>query len=410
MSNERYHWNNKTEVFLVQCQKKNGELSLNKKHAWVFARLLIIIVVVLSLLWFTGWLFTISYPFWIAALLVWMFYPLIRFFKKKAHLPNSLAVLVTLLLGLSTLAGAITGIVFLIIFGVRRISDFVPQWIQTTSYQMQQFFNDSIFPIWQKITGAMDSLTPEQQATLQDGIATVGTRLADSLADIGQRLADGLAQTLIIVPTFLIVFLFIFIAFYFIGKDWESLFQKIYQATPAPVLKKAKAFKTMFQFRVIGFVQAQLILMLIASVIVLIGLSILRVEYALTIAMIIGIAEILPYLGSGTILIPWFLYMFFTGNISMGISLAIVYGVTVGIRQSIEPKILSSSMNLNALAVLVSLFIGFQIFGVIGVFLGPLILVILVIFKDIGVAHELLIFIRNGFKNEDPSNKIYFKR
>lgn len=383
---------------------------MNKNQAWVFVRLLLVITIVFSLLWIVGWLFTITYPFWIAGLLVWMFYPLIRFFKSKVHLPNSLAVLVTLLLGLSTLAGAITGLVFLIIFGVRRISDFVPQWIQTTSIQMQQFFNESIFPIWQKITGAMDSLTPEQQETLQDGITTVGNRLAGSLADIGQSLADGLGQVLIFVPTFLIVFLFIFIAFYFIGKDWDRLYQKIYQSTPAPVLKKAKAFKTMFQFRVIGFIQAQLILMLVASVVVLIGLAILRVEYALTIAMITGIAEILPYLGSGTILIPWFLYMFFTGNISMGIGLAIVYGVTVGIRQSIEPKILSSSMNLNALAVLVSLFIGFQIFGIVGLFLGPLILVILVIFKDIGVAHEFFIFIRDGFKKEGTSNKIYVKR
>ncbi|WP_280770240.1 sporulation integral membrane protein YtvI [Salipaludibacillus daqingensis] len=383
---------------------------MTKKHAWIFTRLLLVIVVILSLIWIIGWLFTVSYPFWIAALLVWMFYPLIRFFKNKAHLPNSLAVLVTLLLGISTLVGAITGIVFLIMFGVRRISDFVPQWIQTTAFQMQHFFNESIFPIWQKVTGAMDSLTPEQQATLQDGIATLGSRLAENLTDIGQGLADGLAHVLIIVPTFLIVFLFVFIAFYFIGKDWERIFKRIYLTTPAPVLKKAKAFKTMFQFRVIGFVQAQLILMFVASIVVLIGLAILRVEYALTIAMIIGIAEILPYLGSGTILIPWFIYMFFTGNISMGIGLAIVYGVTVGIRQSIEPKILSSSMNLNALAVLLSLFIGFQIFGIVGVFLGPLILVVLVIFKDIGVGHELFVFIRDGFKHDDPPNKIYYKK
>ncbi|WP_416148869.1 sporulation integral membrane protein YtvI [Salipaludibacillus sp. HK11] len=383
---------------------------MTKNHAWIFVRLIIVTLIVISVLWLIGWVFTISYPFWISAVLVWMFYPLIRFFRYKAKFPNPLAVLVTLLLGLSTLAGAITGLVFLIIFGVRRIADFVPQWIQTTSIQMQDFFNNSIFPIWHTVTGAMDSLTPEQQVTLQDGIATLGNRLAESLTDVGQGVADGLTNVIIFVPTFLLVFLLVFIAFYFIGKDWEKLFKSMYQAVPAPVMKKAKAFKTMFQFRVIGFIQAQLILMLVASIVVLVGLSILRVEYALTIAMIVGIAEILPYLGSGTILIPWFIYMFFTGNVSMGIGLAIVYGVTVGIRQALEPKILSSSMNLNALAVLVSLFVGFQIFGVIGVFLGPLILVILVIFKDIGVAQDLFTFIRDGFKGDDDKvNKIYFK-
>ncbi|MCE7791638.1 sporulation integral membrane protein YtvI [Salipaludibacillus sp. CUR1] len=375
---------------------------MTKRHGWIFARLILVSVTAIAAMWLIGWLFTISYPFWIAAALVWMFYPLIRFLREKIRLPNALSVVAALLLGLSALVGGITGIVFLIIFGIRRISDFVPAWIQTTAVQMQDFFNESIFPVWQTVTGAMAALTPEQQATLEDGIATLGNRLAESLADIGQGLADGLTQVLIIVPTFLLVFIFIFIAFYFIGKDWENIFKNIYTATPAPLVKKAKAFKIMFQYRVFGFIQAQLILMMVASIVVLIGLAVLRVEHALTIAMIVGIAEILPYLGSGTILIPWFLYMFFTGNISMGIGLAVVYGVTVVIRQSIEPKILSSSMNLNALAVLISLFVGFQIFGVVGVFLGPLLLVIIVILKDIGIIKDLLSFIREGFKEEDP--------
>lgn len=383
---------------------------MTKQHGWIFARLVLVALTVLALVWIIGWLFTVTYPFWIAALLVWMFYPLIRFLRDKIRFPNAISVVIALLLGLSAIVGSVTGIVFLIIFGIRRISELVPEWIQTTSLQVQVFFNTSVLPMWQQFTGVMDSLTPEQQSTLQDGIATLGNRLAESMTESGQGIVDGLTQLLIIVPTFLIVFLFIFIAFYFIGKDWEKIFRSIYESTPAPIVKKAKAFKSMFQYRVFGFIQAQLILMMIASVVVLVGLAILRVEHALTIAMIVGVAEILPYLGSGTILIPWLLYMFFTGNISMGIGLAVVYGVTVAIRQSLEPKVLSSSMNLNALGVLISLFAGFQIFGVVGVFLGPFILVVIVILKDIGVINELLQFIRQGFKDDTPSSKIVVKK
>src|SRR5699024_9101448 len=119
-----------------------------------------------------------------------------------------------------------------------------------------------------------------------------------------------------------------------------------------------------------------------------------------TIAMIVGIAEILYYFGFCSSLIPLFLYLFFTGDISMGIELAIVYGVTVAVRQMLEPKILSSSMNLNALAVLISLFAGLKLFGVVGVFLGPLILVIFVIFIDIGVVRDLADFVKYGFQED----------
>src|SRR5690625_7973964 len=67
----------------------------------------------------------------------------------------------------------------------------------------------------------------------------------------------------------------------------------------------------------------------------------------------------------------------------------------------LEPKILSSSMNLNALAVLISLFAGLKLFGVVGVFLGPLILVIFVIFIDIGVVRDLADFVKYGFKEDE---------
>ncbi|SDN74827.1 sporulation integral membrane protein YtvI [Alkalicoccus daliensis] len=381
---------------------------MTKDHAWMMLRLLFVIVFILTISYLVLWLFRIAYPFWIAAILVWMSYPLIRWLRKRIHLPNTLAVIVTLLLSIGTMLGALTGLVFLIIFGVRRFSNVVPQWIESTSREIQTFFNETIFPIWQGITGAMDSLTPEQQDAVGEGITTLGTRLAESFTEGGQGLTEALTSILIFVPTSIVVIVFIFIAFYFIGKDWERIFSYIYSQIPVTIVKKSKSFKTMFQYRVFGFLRAQVLLMLIASLIVLIGLAVLQVENAITIAMIVGIAEILPYLGSGTILIPWMLYMFFTGNISMGIGIAILYAVTVLIRQAIEPKVLSSSMNLNALAVLISLFVGWQLFGVIGVFTGPFLLVVIVIFKDIGVLGELYQFVKYGFK-EDAPPPIYVK-
>ncbi|WP_088036052.1 sporulation integral membrane protein YtvI [Evansella clarkii] len=378
---------------------------MTKRQGLIIARFILITLLGAGLFWLLGWFFTISYPFWISTALVWMFIPFIRLLREKLRLPNGLAVFVALLSGLGTIIAIFTGIVFLIIIGVRRISSQVPGWIETGAFQIQQFFNESIFPIWQRITGVMDSLTPEQQTTLQEGIAELGTQAAVLFGELGQRVADWLTQLIIAVPAFLIAFLFIFLAFYFIGKDWDTINRKVRDSVPPEILKMFQQFKHMFKYRVFGFLRAQIILMAIASIVVFTGLSILRIDQAFTLALIVGVAEILPYLGSGTILIPWFIYLFLTGNISLGIGIAVVYGVTVAIRQSIEPKILSSSMNLNALSVLISLFIGYQLFGVVGVFLGPFILVLLVILKDVGVFHSLGQFVRNGWKEEDSNSR-----
>ncbi|SES08761.1 sporulation integral membrane protein YtvI [Salisediminibacterium halotolerans] len=371
---------------------------MTKAHGWMFLRLIAVVAFITGLVWLIGAIFAVSYPFWISAALVAMFYPLITFLRNKLRFPNMLAVILTLLFGLSIVGGALTGIVFLIIFGVQRIARYFPDWIRSTAEDVQDFFNESIFPLWQSLSGMMETLTPQQQATLQNGIEQLGSQLAEVSTDYGQRLADGLTQVIIFVPTMLLIMLFVIIGFYFIGKDWSVMTSRVYRATPAAIVKKARAFKKMFKYRVFGFLRAQVFLMFIAAIIVLIGLLILQVENAVTIAIIVGVAEILPYLGSGTILIPWFIYMMLIGDLGLGIGLAIVYGVTVAIRQAIEPKVLSSSMNLNTLAVLISLFAGFQIFGVVGVFIGPFILVVLVISKDVGIIHELWRFVQHGFK------------
>ena len=57
-----------------------------------------------------------------------------------------------------------------------------------------------------------------------------------------------------------------------------------------------------------GFVKAQLTLVSMTTVIVLIGLLILRVPYAITIAIITGVVDLLPYLGTGAVFVPLYTY------------------------------------------------------------------------------------------------------
>lgn len=373
---------------------------MTKNQALIFTRLAGVIIAAIAIIWAFVWIFSLSYPFWIAALLVWMFYPLVRLLIQKLHLPRGIAVFVVLLVSLAVLAGALTGIIFLIVFGIRRVSEFIPEWIQSTASSVQYFVNETFLPIWQKLGHAMDIFPPEQQSTLNDRIEALGDRLADSFAKYGQGLAEGLTQLFVIIPTFIIAIVFIFVAFYFLGKDWDRIMNYLRDINSRGALKKIRLFKNILRYRVFGFIRAQFILMFIASFIVFIGISILGVDHSLSIAIIVGILEILPYFGSGTVLVPWTLYMFFSGNIGMGIGLAIVYAITFAVRQSIEPKVLSSNMNINALAALISLFIGMKLFGVIGVFLGPLLLVVIVVMIDVGIAKDITDFIVYGFKDE----------
>src|SRR5699024_5280180 len=116
------------------------------------------------------------------------------------------------------------------------------------------------------------------------------------------------------------------------------------------------------------------------AVIVYIGLLVLGIKHALTIALIIWLVDFLPYIGAILIFLPWAIYAFSTGEVFLGTGLAILYGLIVIQRQLIKPKILSSNIGISPLMTLITLYVGFKLIGFIGIVIGPLTFILLKIF------------------------------
>jgi sporulation integral membrane protein YtvI len=134
---------------------------------------------------------------------------------------------------------------------------------------------------------------------------------------------------------------------------------------------------------IIGFVRAQLTLIGMTFIIVLIGLLILKVKYAFLIAFIIGFVDLIPYLGTGFVFFPWIIVSFLIGAKNLAIGLIILYVLVVIQRNIIEPKVLSSNIGLDPLSTLIAIYLGFAIFGVLGLIIGPVMLIIFKMFYGI---------------------------
>lgn len=364
---------------------------MKKQTAWMIMRLLLVMGAVAAVLWATAFIFSLTYPFWIAAFFAWLLKPLSTFLQTKLRFPAGIAAVTTLLVGISVIGGIITGITFLVIDPIQRFAERAPAIMEDAFYQIQDFLDTTILPLWQQISGIADGIGGG------GGLPEIGAEIGAGLSRLAQSAGDAAAQLALSIPAFLVALLFVLIAIYFIGKDWGRMSGGIRKALPDQVVLKAKEFYKAMWVRVFGYIKAQLILMCITGIIVFIGLLVLQVDNAVLLALIIGLAEFLPYLGTGTILIPWGLYLIITGNLGLGVSLIILYVIILVVRQAVEPKVLSSSMNLNPIAVLVSLFAGLQLFGALGFIIGPVILVVIVICIDIGVFKALNRFIREGF-------------
>jgi predicted PurR-regulated permease PerM len=92
--------------------------------------------------------------------------------------------------------------------------------------------------------------------------------------------------------------------------------------------------------------------------------------------MLVMFVDIMPILGVGSVLIPWAVYLFIVGDSYTGFGLMLLFIVITVARRVIEPKVIGDSVGIGALSALVSMYVGFKLVGVIGVFIGPLVVII----------------------------------
>lgn len=117
-------------------------------------------------------------------------------------------------------------------------------------------------------------------------------------------------------------------------------------------------------------------------------LSFLKVysgSYIFVISALTAVIDIVPVLGTGTVLIPWALYNLISGNYSLAIGIIVLYACITIIRQVIEPKLVAAQLGIPAFLTIVSMFLGSQIFGVIGIFILPITIVMLKLLNDEGI-------------------------
>lgn len=127
----------------------------------------------------------------------------------------------------------------------------------------------------------------------------------------------------------------------------------------------------------IAYVKTQVILILLVSTVCTLGLLLIKNNYAMLFGVAIGIFDAFPVLGSGLILVPWSIISFIRGKVFVGAVLLTLFGICQFMREYLEPKLLGGKMGIRPVQSLMAVYIGYELFGVLGLFLGPFGLVLI---------------------------------
>ncbi|MFK2824640.1 sporulation integral membrane protein YtvI [Bacillus sp. B190/17] len=366
-------------------------------------RSVIVIVSAIFLLLALYYVASITYPFIIGFAVAFLMQPFVRFLETKARLPRTASIGTTILLIIAVFAGGMTLLIAEIVSGANYFASVVPRHIHVVVQQMEALFASQVIPIYERAAGLFQSLDTSQRDTLSTNIKEAGEQFASTAGDFIQNFFLKLPKLISWIPNFATGFIFSFLAAFFISKDWEKLQRRSLTYLPIKATTSLRKVFTALKKALFGFLRAQLTLVSITTLIVLIGLLILRVNYAITLALVAGLVDFLPYLGTGTLFIPWIIYEFIAGDTSLAIGLTVLYVIIIVQRQIMEPKVLSSSIGLDPLATLIALFVGFKLAGFFGLILGPVVLVIINALHQAGVFTDLWSYIVG--KNSSPPAK-----
>lgn len=336
----------------------------------------------------------VTYPFLIAIVIAFLINPLVNLFERKAKMPRALAVLISLVIIFAVFAGLVTLLVAEIVSGTTYLAAVVPQHLGTLVTYLEKLFTDQILPLYNHLNSMFNKLDAGQRDTITENIQNIGKKITSTGGNFIKNLFGVIPNILSWLPNAATVLIFSLLATFFISKDWYKFSAYGGKILPERAKSSGKTVFVDLKRALVGFLKAQLTLVSITAVIILVGLLILRVDYAMTIALITGIVELVPYFGTGLVFIPWIIYEIIAGQTKLAIGLGILYIVGIAVRQVIEPKILSSSIGLDPLATLVALFVGFQLFGFLGLIIGPVSLVIFGTLYRARVFHDLWGYIK----------------
>ncbi|MCF0148299.1 MAG: sporulation integral membrane protein YtvI [Clostridium sp.] len=335
--------------------------------------LIIAAIIYITIKYALGWFL----PFVLGFGIAFMLKPLINVVTKKLKINRKLVAGLTVLIFYATVGALFTLIIVKIFIALKEV--FI---------QLPNVYRNSIEPVIFNISNNVDiwiiKLDPSLYQTIREMISSIAESLGTIISSISAGVVTFLSAAVSMVPSFFIMLIFTIISSFFFAMDYVKVtgfITKQFSPKMRSIFFEVKDYIVGTLFK---FVKAYSIIMGITFLELAIGLSILRVENSITIALLIACVDILPVLGTGGIVIPWILIEIFKGNIPFAIGLSIVYIVITVIRNILEPKIVGKQVGLHPIIMLICIFIGARLFGFIGIFVLPIIVIILKNLNDSG--------------------------
>ncbi len=303
-------------------------------------------------------------PFLLALAAAAAMEPAVVFLEKKLHLRRSFSAAVLTLFLLFLLGGLLAFFGASLLSQAERLLTHLPTFAERLP-QLTQSLSDRL--------ARMGAALPEWlRGTLDDFFADFGKTLSSLLASTASWLMGKLGGFAAAVPKSLLSVATSLLAVYFTSAAYPTLRAWARQLLPQAGRSAAQSLRT----TLLRWLRAQLTLFSLTFSQLFLGFTLLGTDFALLGAFLTALVDLLPVLGTGTVLIPLALFSLLAGNAPRALGLAALYLTTLLVRNVTEPKLLAAVAGVPPIVSLAAMYLGFCAFGVSGMLLFPLLLLL----------------------------------
>ncbi len=232
---------------------------------------------------------------------------------------------------------------------------------------LPQIYEDQIEPSLQALTEQWDFISRNylhMSGSMMEQINSIIPEYSGKALSIITSIAGALPDIVLFLITVILSSMYFTI-------DYDKITTFLTGLLPERTRKKILPFKQFLESTFFNYLKSSFLLMLITIAELFTGFLILGIDYPLPIALGIAILDFLPFFGVGAALVPWIVILLINGNFGLAAGLTVLLAVISIIRSIIEPKILGKNIGVHPLAVLVFVYVGYKLFGLLGILTAP---------------------------------------
>lgn len=356
----------------------------------IIMELLVILAGALLLIFVLPKAIVFLWPFVAGWIISMMAHPVIEYLEKKVKLPKKFGSAILI-------AAVITGIIVVLYFAVRGIALHVIGFIQDAPDIRHEIMRQGMI-FQKKIEQFLSILPPSFGKQFDQWSGSIGElfkKASSSAGDYGVAHAGGVAKGVTSGLLGLVVMLF---AAYMFSLEREKLIAWYEKCIPGFVKHKINVFMKNSVGVLVSYCLAQLKIMIVIIAILWIGFFIAGIGHSFIYSVLVGIVDIFPILGTGTVIIPWAIFKLITGDIKTAVILLIIYAICLVLKQVLQPKMMGDSMGISALTTIFLIYVGLKFGGLGGMLLALILGMFVINLYRLGVFDRKIAFFKRRFE------------